>query len=112
MEAKHAEMMRELRGRISAFDESIDLLNELTPEGGGRRTAPDRGREEELMVFYDELHEREQRRSIEADCQRHLRRENWPEEPTPTAAGTAAATRTRPTDAPTSSQGSKPGAAD
>ena len=35
------------------------------------------------MVFYDELHEREQRRSIEADCQRHLRRENWPEEPNP-----------------------------
>lgn len=29
MEAEHAEMMRELRGRISAFDESIDLLNEL-----------------------------------------------------------------------------------
>jgi hypothetical protein len=26
---EHAEMMRELRGRISAFDESIDLLNEL-----------------------------------------------------------------------------------
>lgn len=29
MEAEHAEMMRELRGMISAFYESIDLLNEL-----------------------------------------------------------------------------------
>jgi hypothetical protein len=29
MGAEHTEMMRELHGRISAFDESIDLLNEL-----------------------------------------------------------------------------------
>ena len=35
------------------------------------------------MDFYDELQEREQRRSIGANYQRRLRRENWPEEPHP-----------------------------
>ena len=35
------------------------------------------------MDFYDELQEREQRRSIEANYQRHLRSENWPEKPHP-----------------------------
>jgi hypothetical protein len=70
-------------------------------QGSGRRPGG-----AELMDFYDELQEREQRRSIEADYQCHLRRDRWPEEPHPNGSWPAPRPAATPTGPLASTQNS------